>query len=480
MSRRKDAYVRGDSVAEIQDLAKIAIDNKDLLDDAVVSLKEKIDRLIQYIKEVREEFKRFLSSYGINSSYPEFSTVYADDIRQDTVAEQAVDVIPVETIFVKSFTDYTMNETYEILKDKYPTLQGPIEEYRDKLLKAKLHKALLENRLEQTRILQQEYIESIDQRKEDYELEKENLYRLRALFRNILQFRNNVFMAIPPDQTSERARNLSISRLGSDNALYASRRRSIKKMADKLNENFAVSSELEADLEEFKTLFKDVSEYFGSSDTVENPLPAQLVDGLSSRTEIQDAIEGYLTRIQALMDKIRVALDSIRGIRGLGNAMVESLIGASFGIAQSEVTADYIERTTFDEVTLDNQVREERVEQESNRLKKWLQTGVSNIQEILNNIQKGILRKTALVTGAPVEFVKDKITNLEDHLREDIRAKYGGDIRFCDEVIYIDITGEKKFVKETEIDPQTGKPRSEIQRGILLEETVPPRDIRSL
>lgn len=480
MSRRKDAYVRGDSLADIQDLAKIAAENKDLLDDLAVSLKEKIDRLAQYIKETRYEFNQFLQSYSIDTSYPEFSDVYADDIRQDTAAENAVDVIPVETVFTKTFSDYTMNQTFRILKDKYPTLQEPIGRYRDKLRALRLHKAWLENRLEQVRILQREYAPNIEQRKEEYDLGKENLYRLRSLFKDIHELRNNLFMAAPNILTSGQARDLSQSKLIENNVTYVSQRRRIKKMADKLNEDFTVSSELESDLEEFKTLFKDISEYFGSSDAVENPLPPQLVEGIEISSDIQESFESFMTRLHVLMDRIRVALDSIRGVQGVGNATVENLIAASTEIAQSEVVANYIESRTLSQVLLDNQVREERVEQESSRLKKWLQTGVSNIGEILNNVQKGVLRKTALVTGAPVEFIKDRITNLEDHMRENIRSKYGGDIPFCDEVVYIDVTGEKKFIKETEIDPETGKPKSEVQRGILLEETLLPRDIQSV
>lgn len=479
MSRRKDTYVRDVSLADIQDLYTIAVDSKEKIDYVEAFLKRRIAQQARQIKIIRQDFKSFLNRNNINTSYPEFSQVFSEDVRQDTEAEQATDIFPVERFFGKSYTDFTMQQTAQILRDKYPTLQSPIGEYQDRIKTAKMNKAMLENKLEGLNILRREYKSNIDVKRDQYEAEKSNLEKLKALKQNILEF-EDVFGSLPSGTTSEQAVRYYLAGLGGTNPFYAFKKRKIKKMADRLVVTYAPGEEVETNVDTFKEVFKQISDYFGGSEDFETPLPSQYVDALNLEDKIIEQTESFLEDIDGLIESTRAALDSIREVSGIGNATVENLIAASTEIAQSPVTARYIERTTLDEVTIDNEVLLERAEQDTNRLKRWLATGVGNVSDTLSNISKNAVRKMALVIGVPIDFVRDKFTNLQDHLREDIRDKYGGDIPFCDEVTYTDITGEKRFIKESEIDPETGRPKTEVNGDIYLEETLIPRDIQNV
>src|SRR4030042_2523791 len=120
MRRRKDTYVRANSMADIQELADIIQNQKEVFDYRERSLKNKIDELNKATLIIREEFLSFLKKNNINSNYPVLNDIMGDDVVPDTVPEQSMESIPIEQAMLPNIPNVTFLNAINTMKEKFP------------------------------------------------------------------------------------------------------------------------------------------------------------------------------------------------------------------------------------------------------------------------------------------------------------------------------------------------------------------------
>lgn len=202
-------------------------------------------------------------------------------------------------------------------------------------------------------------------------------------------------------------------------------------------------------------------------------LPRQYVDAVPLKDDIIAKIDDLTGKLDVLVSGIKGQLDAIRETTGIGNSNVEQLVSTTKEAAASVVKATTVDQSTLDQVVAVNQIGLEAVKNKAAELKSQLQRGVENMDEAFVQNNRSMINRMLLAKDYPVSYIKDRTINLEDHLRDKVRRKFGGNLPFCDEDEVIDpTTGKKSFVKKTDVDPATGRKRASIQAELLKRRTA--------
>lgn len=469
MRRRKDTYVRANSMADIQELADIIQNQKEVFDYRERSLKNKINELNKVILIMREEFLSFLKKNNIDPNYPVLNDVMGDDVVPDTVPEQSMESIPIEQAMLPNIPNVTFLNAINTMKEKFPSLQDAIEEYTDTLMKMRLHKSSLERSLEVILKATEEYRGRIAENKEDYDDAVKNLEKIKDLYQNLLDFKI-LFTTVPDSFTSDAFIKFQINHLGKYCSDYCGKKVKVKKISDKLQETYKLTRFDQVEEGVYTTVFRNVSLYFSPNEG-ENNLPDQYVDAVTKKEDILKKLEGFSSDLDKLIVNTKATLDAIRGVKGIGNAHVQGLITSSNEIAQSFAAAKRVEHTTMETEISVNKIIKAGNNKKIESIRGKLQNGVGKLDEVFIRIQRGILRRIYFSLGHPMEYVHNRTTSLEDHVRGRVRTKYGGDIPFCDEDVIINSSGVKTFIKKSDVDEKTGKPKVEVQGNELEEKT---------
>lgn len=260
MNRRKNAAHSPDSIADLEDLHKIASDRKEELDYKIIYIKNKIYNLDLRIKSEREGFIAFCAKYKIDVNFPIIHDVLADDVMPDTDQEKMLEAIPIYMIMDKNFPDQQLAIARQMLVKNYVTLQEEMNEYIDDIRKMKLHKSDLETDLQYLEKTREQYIDKVKEKQTEYEDRKKDLVKFNELYKNLLEFKY-LFIFVPGDMTSEAASNDHNSKIDKYSPFYVGKKKAIKKIADKLLEIYTPpesnTAEQMAVLNEISALFSD-------------------------------------------------------------------------------------------------------------------------------------------------------------------------------------------------------------------------------
>jgi hypothetical protein len=474
MRRRKDTFVKSSSIADIQELVTIAQNEKEYHEEKVKLLKNRIEEVSRSIRVTREMFLSFLNSHGLDPNYPIFGDVLSDEIVPDTVPEQAMSAVPISDAMLPNIPNSTFLYTQNLLQTKYETLQDEIEEYTDSIAKMKLKKAELEARLDSVKKSIEEYQDKISDQQTLYDDSVKNLDKIRSLYSSLLDFKY-LFTVLPSEFTADSYRKFQDNYFDRYSTNYHGKKKSIKKYADILQETYKPTS---IDMMEegfYMTVFRDISIYFGPFE--EDNLPDKYVDAMPKKTDILKKLEGFSTDLNKLILNVKTSVDTIRGVKGVGNSIVDGLIASTNEIANSFATQKRIEHTTLEEISNTNYTVKLSFAQEVQGIKDKLSKGVDKLDEQFLKSSGKFLRKIALTVGYPVSYVYDRKTTLENHIREKVRRKYGGNIPFCDEVVATNAFGDKVFIKSSEYDAKTGKSVAVASSDALEKKTRTSGDI---
>jgi hypothetical protein len=474
MRRRKDTYVKANSIADIQELMTIAKSQKEYHEDRIRILKRRIEDINRHILVVREDFLSFLSSNGIDPNYPVMSDVTADDIVPCTVSESGMSAIAIEEAMLPNIPNVSFLRTINLLKKKYGSLQDEIEEYCDTLSKMRLKKSQLEATLESVQKSIEEYQDKIRDNQQEYNDSVKNLDKIKSLYQSILEFKT-IFTSIPDNFTTESYIKFQNNYFDRYSTLYYGKKNSVKKYADILHDTYQLTSIDQMEEGFYTTVFSDISAYFGQYDG--NNLPDKYVDAIPYKKTILLKLEDFSASLDKLILNVKSTLDVVRGVKGIGNSVVEGLVNSVTELSKSYVAENKVEHTTLESVSSNNYTNNISVNQNINKIKDKLQMGIENLDDKFISSSGKFLRKIALSVGFPKTFLYDRNTNLEDCVRERVRRKYGGDIPFCDEVATTDINGNRVFVKKSEMDSKTGKSTVEMQTDTLEKKTRTNRDV---
>jgi len=491
MSRRiKDDYNRNNSIAEIEDLYTIAENNKDKVEDRRRLLKKEIADLAKMISITREEFISFLNAHGVDTAFPVFSTVTADSVMPFTVSGQALTEVPIENAMLPNNPNPTFLRTLNLLQNKYETLQDEIEEYVYSLLRMRLRKSELEADLESVDKTITEYKGRLEEYKTEYDAAVSNLNKLRSLYQNLLDFKY-LLTAVPDTFTAESYTKFQNNYFNRYSTEYYNKKKTIMKMGITLQDSYELTVFDKDQLGIYTSVFREISYFFSSdegysieesnnsSDDTIKVLPEKYVDAIPYKTFILKKLDLLAKDIDELISNSKMTLDAIRGVKGVGNSVVDSLITSTNAIANSYASKKTIIPDTLKDIKNDNYTVRLGINQSIDNFKSHLQLGVENLDAKFVRASSHFLRKMAKTIGFPVTFFYDRTINLEDHLREKVRQKYGGNIPFCDEVESTDEYGNKIFIKKDDVDPKTGKSKTNTQALALGKLTEAPTDILS-
>jgi hypothetical protein len=476
MRRRKDKFVKADSVADIQELTTIAKSQKEYHEDRIRILKRRIDNISKQILVVREDFLSFLSSNNIDPNYPVVSDVMSDAIVPDTVPDDSMSVIPIEEAMLPNIPNQTFLMTINLLREKYGSLEDEIEEYGDTLGKMRLRKAMLEGTLASVQKSIEEYQDKITENKAMYNDSVSNLDKIKSLYQNLLDFKY-LFTVIPENFTAASYMQFQNNYFDRYSTIYYDKKTTIKKFADILHETYVPTPIDQAEEGFYMVVFNDIATYFGPYD--EENLPNKYVDAIPKKNDIIKKMEEFSNSLSKLILNVKTTLDVIRGVKGVGNSVVDGLVNSTNEIAKSFAGQKKIEHTTLESVSKSNYSVNLGVNQKIDTIKDKLQMGVESLDAKFMKSSSKFLRKIALTVGFPSTFLYDRNTNIEDNVREKVRRKYGGNIPFCDEVIMKDTNGNNIFVKKSDVDPKTGKTTLDAKTDILEKKTRTDRDIMS-
>jgi len=474
MRRRKDTYVKANSIADIQELMTIAKNQKEYHEDRIRILKRRIEDINRHILVVREDFLSFLSSNGIDPNYPVMSDVTADDVVPCTVSEPVMSAIAIEEAMLPNIPNISFLRTINLLKKKYGSLQDEIEEYCDTLSKMRLKKSHLEATLESVQKSIEEYQDKIKENQQEYNDSVKNLDKIKSLYQNILEFKS-IFTSIPDNFTTDSYIKFQNNYFDRYSTIYYGKKNSVKKYADILQDTYQLTPLDQMEEGFYMTVFRDISIYFGQYDG--DNLPDKYVDAIPHKKEILLKLEDFSVSLDKLILNVKLTLDLVRGVKGIGNSVVDGLVNSVNELSKSFVAENKVEHTTLESISNNNYTTNLAVNQNISRIKDKLQLGIESFDGKFMRVSGKYLRKIALSVGFPKTFLYDRDTNLEDCVRERVRRKYGGDIPFCDEVATKNINGNRVFVKKSEMDSKTGKSTVEMQTDILERKTRTNRDV---
>lgn len=474
MRRRKDSFVKASSIADVQELVKIAQNQKETHEESVKILKRKIEEVTRSIKNTREMFLSFLNSNGLDPNYPIFGDVLSDEVVPDTVPEQAMNAVQIEDAMLPNIPNSTYLYTLNLLQGKFETLQDEIEEYTDTIAKLKLKKAELEAKLDSVNKSMEEYRDKISARQPDYDESVKNLDKIRSLYSNLLDFQY-IFKMLPSEFTAESYRKFQDNYFDRYSTIYYGKKKTIKKLSDILQDTYKPSAVDLLDAGEYLKVFQGISLYFGPFQS--DNLPDKYVDAMPKKADILKKLEEFAKDLNRLILNIKTSLDILRGVKGVGNSVVDGLIASTTEIANSFATKKRMEHTTLEEISNNNYTLKLSATQNATGIKAKLQGGVEKLDDSFIKASGKFLRKIGLNDAFPTSYAYDRKTNLEDHVRAKVRRKYGGNIPFCDEVVATNATGDKIFIKSSEYDAKTGKSKTVANSETLEKRTRTSGDI---
>lgn len=473
MRRRKDTSVKLSSPADIEELVTIAQNQKEYHEDQIRVIKRRLELLDTSIAVLKDDFLSFLKSNGIDPNYPVFADVVADEVVPDTVPEGAMEVVRIEEAMLPNIPDNTFEKLISILKTKYSTFQDEIDEFSDALARKKLDKGKLESKLEGIHKSIEQYKDKIKEKQQDYNDSVKNMDLIKSLFQNLLDFKY-LFSVVPDKFTSESFVNFQTNYLDRYSTTYYEKKKTIKKFSDYLIDNYKITPIDQMEEGFYILVFRDISQYFTYP---EDGLPDKYVDAIPKKKEILKKLDEFGESLNKLIINVKTTLDSIRGVKGVGNSVVDGLITSTTEIAKSYMGQRKIEQSTLKDISNNNYTMNLAVNQKVEGIKDKLQMGVEKLDDTFMKATSKFMRKIALGRRFPVNFIYDRNTNLEDHLRNKVRQKFGGNIPFCDEEVKTDPSGKKIFVKKANIEPKTGKPVTEYQTDILEKKSRTDSDV---
>lgn len=476
MRRKKDLFVSSNSMSGIQELVYIAQDKKEFLDYRKSMYKRKIDEIKRGIIRVREEFFSFLSRNNIDPDYPVFNTVTGEMVVPDSIPEQSVEAVSITTASLSNIPNDVFLKVTIILRKKYPSLQSEIENYTNELMKLRSNKSKFEAKIEEIDRAQQEYQENVNRQESYYKVIIKNLEKINSLYKNLLDFKY-LFTVLPDKFTSETYSKFQTNYLDRYSVFYHGKKTRIRKISEKIQESYEPTTVDIVQSGIFLTVFREIQDYFSPSDG-EN-LPDKYVDAVPQKDEIISYLDKFSNDLKELISNCKITLDMIRGVKGIGNSVVDGLITSAKEISESFAAAKKVDQENLEDIINDNSSVGSQINRNIEVFKSNLQNGVDNLDERFIRYQKNLLRRMASATGWPVFFNYARETNLESYLREKIRQRYGGNIPFCDEIEIVDSNGDIIYVKKSDIDEESGKTVVDAEAEKLKRITRTDRDVTS-
>jgi len=475
---KKDSVHGFQSIGELQHLVDLASNNKEEFDYTLDYLKAKMANQAAAIKSKRESLITFLKQYDLDPGmFPIIADVYSDDIYPDTTAEQNIGTVEVEQAMgAKKFP----NKFFDILYQKLAvTIQNGINNRIDELRKMKLYASQLEYQYAKITNLKKDYADIQEAHGDAYRAVRKDLEDFYSLWDNLGHFKYILTIAPGSFTSNDRAKSHD-SAVAYYSTYYIGQKKTIKTQSDKLQENFDDVSRYDGvgstvhpenivpDLLAISKYFSDQGDAV-SSDSV----PQHYVDALQVKSAVVAKVDIFLKTITTYTTGIKKALDALCSTTGLGNKELESIYSNVIEMARSPVNARILDPSTTNELAAKNKTGLDKLEQEVNNFQFNLQRGIEKLDANFLKFQKNALITMASMIGFPVTYIKDRGQSLEDTVREKVRSQYGK-IPFCDEVLYSDGT----FVKKSEIDPKTGKKKTDADAKSLLEKALlqePPK-----
>lgn len=456
MRRMEKNVSKENSLYEIQELASMASDKREYFEYKSIYYGRKLEGLKIKLRIARNSFLSFLQENGIDENFPVLRRELETEFPQISV-DSVFSYYPVGEKSLPDIPDTTFMTLKDILITNYGSLEKKIEEHIDTILRYSLKKSQIEYELEKADRAVSEYRERVEKKKEKHGYHLENLEMINALHQNMLDFKF-LISAIPDDLTSQASASFQNNNLESYGSYYYGKKNKISRMAENLQERF--ESGIDTDGLFMETMQK-IAMIFGERGVV--GIPDKYIEAAPQKSFILEKLNELSAEIEMLVKHEKRELGKIAGTSGTGNKLVDDLISASAQISEKMSDTGKVDNTDLNEVIESNRIYKEQSDKLMKDIKQKLKNGVENLDSKFISEYKHFLRKTALSMGFPVNYVSDRFTNLEDYLREKIRRKYGGDIPFCDEKVITDSKGNRYFVKESDIDPETGKKRTDAE-----------------
>lgn len=478
MWRRKDMMVSPDSIADVEELVTIALNQRELQEDSERVIKNKIEEITMVMKVVHDDFYSFLIKNNIDTNYPVFNDITTDDVVPSTVPNESMGAISTDMASLPNLPNNVMLRVKELLLEKYMTLQDEIGLYIDSLYKMKLEKASLEHKLETLQKVEDEYKVNIEKNRDIYNSLLSNLEKINSLNQNLLDFKS-LFNVLPDVYTAYSYRKFQDNYFNRYSKAYYEKKKTIYRYSSNLLDTYESNT---VDIEGgnlYTEIFLSIKSYFGSYG--EEKLPLKYIDAIQVKDSIKDKITEFNSNLNILITNIKTNFNIIRGVKNnnLGNSVIEGLIASTVELSKSFVTDKTMEHSTLKTVSDKNYTVNLSVNENIAKIKRKLQLGVEKLDDAFIKVSGKFLRKISLTIGYPIFYTYSKDVNGEDHLRDIVRQKFGGDLPFCDEEKQVDNYGNVLFTKKTDLDPETGLRKMDVYTAILRRKTRNSRDVTS-
>lgn len=294
----------------------------------------------------------------------------------------------------------------------------------------------------------------VQENEDIYKILRKNLEDLKTIQRYLVEFKG-IFEIIPDALTSETASRFQTNYLDKYSTFYVYRKKSIVNATIRATASFGETYAGDPDLKKFLDLFKEISNYFTTF------LPEQYVDSIFMKLIIIDNINTYIKKMQEAISRVVFSLEALRGETGTGNDVLDSFITNTIEIANSPVNKRRISQTTLDQIVEESRIRATNVKQAMDDFKNMIGGGIDNITTAAAQRIRHLLIRTS--NNKVMKFLQGPDVYSEDHAREIVRRRYGGNIPFCDEVVTMDATWNVSFVKKSEWDPKAKKKKVDVQ-----------------
>ena len=465
----KKPYTAFESEAMVEQLFSDIQEDSYKAEDKIKHYTKKVERLMLRVNRYKQQLEDLLKYKNMDANIPLFSQVSGDLIYPDGKTEDGGTYITSDDLR-KNWSNPSINALREVA-NRDPVSDKVLRNLEDLIKKDTNTLSRLTKQLEILRNVNANVISAIADNGQTYGEYKTRLSDMQKLYKNLANYRS-MLARIPANLTSEASKDGFLESLADNCTAYVDLRNYLINLVT----SFITDKYLE-DKDFLKNLMNLLS-YLMST-------PSQYTSCYASPTKYLNLATGQLSEVQELIKMAKDMLDTLA--KDKLNVELVTMKNSITSILRSSVHNSTVESLNQKQRV---SINKEKIDEKNKKVKKFvgvferigvaIRRGDQNLDELFNEQPRDLLRKAALTAGFPVAPSKDDKEALRDNRREYVRAKYGGDIPFCDEVIVEGENGVKTFVKRSEaIEVSDGvyKKESNVTKETFLKNTGIESDI---
>lgn len=470
-------YVK-DSLADLQELSKLSKDSLEKTEYRIAYLKGKIAQIKRKERRKVFEINELIAEYqflldkgeiayneeGVDLDYENFYSFLKKHPKRSGGSASPEDV----KVLI------TQNELKDLL------YRGPIEkiiEYDRLIRRIKLEANIITSQLRKLEKHRDDYKENIDKNSEKFRENANLTEKIQGLLHNILELKNLVLI-VPESTSTDSSKKFLENNFIKYCTYYSSLKKTIEEDIVSLEEQYGdkewgIGNQGDAH-SEFVRMYGKVRVESIKEILYCKPggsLPKKYKDVLGERARVLDVLKEIIIRLNFIVENNKEELRRIIGVAGTGNHRLDNLINESTKITKYLEDIGKIDHIDLEDVVSANKEKYEEDKQLHRQLIDNATNFMKGTEENLDRRFTKAFRTMLLRFGFPVKSLTNGMDGYKNSLRKKVRERYGGNIPFCDEVVYTDENGKVHFILKEDFDESAGKPKSEVKISEALDQT---------